>query len=247
MALVDWKKVQRPAFSSRAIPTVLAQWASTRNLSRKEYPDYAGAMGILHLQNRPLLCGSENPAYRSLHLSWHTPSGWILSAELDLLGLVLDRVTVVSGTSRVQVYNCRGESVVGLSNHLPTNEWSLPISGSVVGGGGPESIVLVKVPAMRRTLPPHDPKILMTQQQQQNHMVEREQEPPRLIHFNRRSGHTEEICLSNSQRQPSWSVTTLAMHPSQEWLVVGTKSEKGNSNQVNQHQGIRIYCARERS
>lgn len=213
MSLVDWRRSQKPAFASKPIPTVVAQWSTTAAFRKSSLPDHVGGMGIIDLQNQSSKsCNAGELCPRVLQMSWRTPSGWVLSARLDSCDLKLTHTLVVKSTARVKVLNHRGEET-NIDN--AKMKWSLPVDGKMVGCGTSNSLVWTKVPKVTQILPHHDHRVMVSSTQAGQ--VQRETIPPTLLFYNRSSGQMQEITLSTKSK--SWP-NVVAIHPSQEWLVV---------------------------
>ena len=250
LTLLDWTQQQQAAFSVSPMPTIVRQWST---LTAFAHPKSVGAMGIVHLVPAAL----SGPI---LHVSWHTPGGWAVQARLPLSStttttssgtkhaLRAREVEVLYATPKIVSYNDRGQVVANMT----TTDWSLPASGSVTGTGSTQSLVWTKVPAVSQYLPPQDQRVLVGNGVATSSSVlqrfvrdEDNEDAPSLMLCHRSTGRVHSIPLvtntKKKQPQPSWTVSALALHPSEEWLLVATTG----GGATNPH-SLRIYNSRNR-
>ncbi|KAL7555396.1 hypothetical protein ACA910_017697 [Epithemia clementina (nom. ined.)] len=259
LALIDWKHVQQAAFSVHPMPTILGQWST---LTSFQHPKSVGAMGIVHLVVSPSTGGNL------LNLSWHTPCGWAIKMCLDRTNqqfCVVDQdhenKGILYSTPKIVSYNDRGEVTAGTAAR--GNQWSLPASGSVTGTGTAQSLLWTRVAAVSQFLPPHDQRVLASSSclQQQRQLPTIQMTPqrlvrdddnnlhPTLLHCHRTTGNIQSIPLgtnnnnNKSLQAQRWTASALALHPSDEWIVVATAG--GGLTGANGL--LRIYNARNRS
>jgi hypothetical protein len=210
------------ASTAIAGPTVVTEWNPLKIL---QVPSTnAPCMGIRHLRVegtlRPL-DGSAigNGGYATCRLVWITSCGWVLQAELESRGngTLRKKSKVLFSTRPVHCINDRGEEV-DLPAHLQT--WSLPVAGKVVADSAQSALVWEKVVEVTRILPHHDKRVLDSQQGQ---LVRSLDEKPGLhVMTTNNSRVVQTVRLS--RKRTGGSPTAVAIHPSHEWMVVGTAS-----------------------
>lgn len=265
LALLHWQQIEKTAasFSVKPSPIVLGEWSTTTaaSLSGLQFPQAASAMGIVNLMvlnhaitvteglegNNSFVLNKTSNCYklnspRMLHLCWHTACGWSLQGRLDIMDLTFDCIHVVHSTPKIVSHNERGEQVVISNSELA---WSMPQGfSSVVGSLSPLALVWVRVPAVTWHLPSSstmDHRVLSVATHSRFCSV-REKSPPTLLMFSPSSGQIQSIPLfasSSIQDQHQWTVSAVAVHPLEEWLLVSLSGPAGS----NMH-GLRIYNAR---
>lgn len=209
MALVNHQRVQRTNFSLSPTPTILKEWVSYKGL---DTPSGERCMGI-----RRLVVDCVWPHGDGLlHLNWVTFGGWHLSAcvELSTVSTKYERPTIHHETAQVQCQNSAGEPV-----RPPRITWSLPVENKVQVTSTSDALFWEDVPAMTQILPGHDCRVAgMTEQ---SLYVRATGKPGLLCKF---ADHAPLSRIPLSKRKGS--PTCLAVHPSHEWIVVGTKQDK---------------------
>lgn len=232
IALMDWKRVQKASFARHYSPTIVAEWSTCRGIScpggnNNEW------MGVhqLHVEtghgqenNEGIskLSSSSSNSLGSCQFSWFTSCGWALSMTVDVSSYkTTDTSQVHYATNHVRFQNSNGD-------HLgeDKNTWSLPAE-RVKGTGTGSVLCWEKVANVTQVLARgRDDRVLDDPQSR----TIRSGSAPTLLWMPRSGGPVRTITLS---KRSNFSLASIAVHPSHEWIVVGTETE-----------GLRIYNAR---
>lgn len=197
--LLDWKKTSRKAFSSDKTPTIVSTW-KTQSLLKSitgSSRDLGGAFGVQSMKLETTVPTGQ-PAYTigSCRITWITSGGWVLSMDLTER-----KVKVHNEPPAIKVLTSEG-SVVAPT----TKKYSSP-SVPVLAAAG--SIWQV-VPRTTHVLPHHDKRVCQQ----------------RVV---KRSKQIQLGCIDDDGRVDKLTLklrpTSLTLHPSKEWLIIGTASK----------------------
>lgn len=207
LALLNWKKTQRNAFSLKASPTILDEWISYRGL---DVPS-SSAMGIQHLRIETLVdCQADSDNWGHCRLSWVTACGWALSTTLCSTTKRTGRSKINYATKPIQCLNFNREIV-----KESKRSWSY--NGGVVVSDGTKSVFCwSKAAEVTKVLPHHNKYVLDSQARFE---VQTDSKPT-LLWKGTFDDRLFSIPLSKRKGPP----TAIAVHPSHEWVIVGTRS-----------------------
>jgi hypothetical protein len=233
IALVDWKRVQKASFARHFSPTLVGEWSTCRGIAcpGNEW------MGVYQLRLETGQHGQENSAGTCIlsslsassssnslgrcQFSWYTACGWALSMTVEVPEYTTtDKSVVHYATNHVRFQNSNGD-------HLgdDKNTWSLP-AVRVKGNGTDSVLCWEKVANVTQVLARgRDDRVLDGQSRTLRSVC-----APTLLWVPRSGGPVRAILLS---KRSNISLASIAVHPSHEWIVVGTETE-----------GLRIYNAR---
>jgi hypothetical protein len=210
-AVLDWKTLQRTSFSNKPSPVLVDEWLSCKGL---QHPGNSW-MGIRQISIDKNFTASTDCALSKsrgvFKLTWTTTCGWVLSMNFKVTKARKGTANLRFSTKPVRVVTAEGETVEQLSDA----SWSLP-SEQCLACSSNEMIVWVKVPDARRILPHHDRRIMG---ETQPRLIQADAKPGlNLMWLDSKESKTRSITLSKRRGFPS----ALAIHPSNEWIVVGT-------------------------
>ena len=205
LALLNWEKTHRTSFSLKPIPTIVDEWVSYRGL---EVPNSA-AMGIQHLRVERLInCPASTGNWGHCNLIWMTACGWLLSTTLQSLTTRTSRSQIIYATNPMQCLNSKGEVV-----QESKRSWSY--NGGVTVVDSTQTVFCwIKAEDVTKHIPHHDKYVLDSQPR----FVTQSGIKPTLTWKRAIDGRLQSIPLSKRKGSP----TAIAVHPSHEWIVVGS-------------------------
>ena len=236
-ALLDWKRMQRSSFSLKPSPTILTEWLSYKGL------DTPGShhMGIRHVRVETISsvpsshpCANSMSCWTRFRFTWTTSCGWVLSTTLDFSPAQTKAAKVYPAelwfqTNRIKCFNARGEPLASVAQG--TCPWSLP-PDTCASHGNRSLLTWSKVADVYQLLPHHDQRVLDATSGQPKTV--RGMIRPGLwilstlgIGYGRpqvaatRPARLERLALPSSR---CGDPTACAIHPSNEWIVLGTAS-----------------------
>jgi hypothetical protein len=201
LAFVNYKKLERASFSLNPTPTVVKEWLSSRGL---ETPN-KDAMGIRDLVVDCVLPGGL------VRLCWVTFCGWQLSVTVDLAGKGSESAQIHHATQLIKCKNASGVPV-----QPPRRSWSLPVDNKVQVTSSETAMFWENVPTVTQILPGHDCRVAGLGDESR---FVRSNRIPSLLYKFADHDSLSRVPLSNRRGPP----TCLAVHPSHEWIVVGTQ------------------------
>jgi hypothetical protein len=204
--VMNLKVLQRTSFSLEKSPTIVKEWLSYRSLSTPG----SIAMGIRDV--RVEFFSTMMTKTDVLHLNWVTFCGWHMSAWVYTVEKNHCPAEIVHETDRVKCLKASGEPV----KEPPVRSWSLPINHRVQVGATDTAMFWEDVPNVTQILPEHNPTILGPRE---SRFVRSDGKPALLWTMMGQGGTVFRIPLSK-RRGPH---TAFAVHPSHEWVAVGTK------------------------
>lgn len=215
MGLLDYGIMQRTAFSHAPTPTLRNEWYTiprgmkNTQQSMFEYSTTAAAasswMGI-----REMMVDGLAPD-GMIQVRWISFGGWLLSGIFPTTSNHPGRIHVQYETERIQNQTIQGQIVTA-----PQKNWSLPVNGKVQTTANQSVLVWEHVPAVTRILPGHDIRVAGADRS----YTVRANDPPTLLYQHVDDSRIGRIPLPQMNGSPSCFV----LHPSYEWLVVGTVS-----------------------
>lgn len=200
VAILDWTRVRRDSFGQESRPTVILQWHAHRRVAMPP-------SGIQHLVVD--YCLQEPQLVR---FEWITTGGWHLQATADLQEAKASSTTILATTPRVQYVTSDGRPI-----ETENVEYSIPSSMSAVHSA--RFVCRTSVPPTIRLLPHHDKRVLQVPDSKQMHSAGKKRVTPSLVVQRRRGIDISSVTLSKRRGTP----TCLAIHPSGECIVVGTR------------------------
>ena len=234
LAILNWKKVTRAPFSFKPTPTLVEDWASYAASSSQEPLDIPSpvAMGIrnIHVVVENTVPG-KMVRYR---LYWVTTSGWVLSSMVEALSSSAEskldsnpetRIRRRKGcelhhsTKPIKWINIGGEAV-----SAPTRTWVVP-TNRIQADSTATALVWQKVEDdVTQIIPHHDQRVLSSASS-----VQQLRNTKPKLHW---MAIACSSCAAGTKRLPmletipiskrSGAPTSIAIHPSHEWIVVGT-------------------------
>lgn len=238
LALINWKKMQKAtSFSTTLCPKIVLEWKSYHGLSC-DVPK--GMMGLRYLQvhhtNGTLPQGLQTGFSTDLgpydwlqcKVTWGTECGWIITMIIELKrsqnnGLQVKRnnPTILFNTRPVRCVNSEGSEV--RSN---LNSWSLPTGDGIQMNETPTfGYIWEKVPVVTQVIDNRsDLRIAGSQQPMSFHDTS---EKPGFHWYQDLTALIDNTSLSPLSFPISKRVgrpTFVAVHPSNQWLIIGTSS-----------------------
>ena len=243
LALLNWKLLQRPAFSTAPSPTLLQEWSTIIRGS--------GSIRTAGIQNLHVDTGRQQqvgagsvPNFDTLqgliHLDWVTRCGWHLTTCVDIQAAAA--AAAAAGKHSKHRYYATPPQVQYrtarvIYKHASTNQelknppitWSMPANHAKVKAAIADgSLLWEHVPQVTQILQDDNKYVLGSDGS--SHFVRANDKPTLLW---RDIGQQQQpssggdnddglsrIPLSKRRGQP----TALAIHPNREWIVVGTKA-----------------------
>jgi WD40 repeat protein len=205
-SMLNWKQVQRSSFSVKGSPTILNEWLSFRGLQTP----IGAAMGIRHIRvEGRSIEAAKYAVWGRYQISWVTTGGWILSCLLEATRGKQRKSAVMYGTPKIQFLDSSGKPVA-----VSKAEWSLP-KDRILMTGSSMGLFWEEIPQVTQRLPHHDKFVLL-----QHEECSVATNKPALLHMTMRERSVTRIPLSRRRGKP----TSFAVHPTNEWMVFGTKS-----------------------
>jgi hypothetical protein len=205
LAFVNYKKLERASFSLTPTPTVVKEWLSHRGL---ETPN-KDAMGI-----RDLVVDCVGPGGQLVRLCWVTFCGWQLSVTVDLADKGCESARIHHATALIKCKNASGAPV-----QPPRRSWSVPVDNKMQVTSSETAMFWENVPSVTQILPGHDRRVAGLGDESSRFV--RSNMKPSLLYKFADHDSLSRIPLSNKRGPP----TCLAVHPSHEWIVVGTQQD----------------------
>jgi hypothetical protein len=221
MALLNWKKMQRAAFSLEPMPTLLDDWVSYKGL---EVPSSYGAMGIQHLRVENYSdFPTDGDKWGHCRLTWVTVCGWALSTTLSSPTTRIGKSQIHYLAKPIRCVKIRGEPADEADKNASIYQtvkeakrsWSYN-GGIAVADSTKAALCWEKAPEVMKILPRHHDKRIL--EDTGPRFVAGSDTKPTLMWMRTFGSHVDSVPLSK-RKGPA---TAVAIHPGNEWIVVGT-------------------------
>jgi hypothetical protein len=227
LALLNWKKMQRAAFSCEPMPTLLDEWVSYKGL---EVPPSSYAMGIQHLrvESDPKF-STDGENWGRCRLTWATACGWVLSTTVTSATTRMGRSRIHYSTKPIRCVKIKGEAAdeeaadkkgpIYQTVEEAKRSWSYN-GGVVVADRTKSALCWEKVPEVTKILPrQHDKRVL---EHTGPCFVTGSDTKPALMWMRTSGSNSKFVVDSVPLSKRKGPATAIAIHPGNEWIIVGT-------------------------
>jgi hypothetical protein len=222
LALLNWKKMQRAAFSLEPMPTLLDEWVSYTGL---EVPASSYAMGIQHLRvENDSDFSTDGEHWGHCRLTWVTACGWVLSTTATSATTRMGRSRIHHSTKPIRCVKIADEAAGKEGPNYQTVEevkrsWSYN-GGVVVADSTTSALCWEKVPEVIKILPRHHDKRVL--EHTGPRFVAGSDTKPTLMWMRTFGSNSNCIVYNVPLSKRKGPATAIAIHPSNEWIIVGT-------------------------
>jgi hypothetical protein len=225
LTLYDWTETQVSVFSMIPSPKRLKAWFSYEGLDLpislrfilhihvNTNLGYINAQSTLSSATSSSSSSSSSSTWHNARLTWVSASGWVFSTMIDLTAITMSLpATIIWKSNPVRFIKPESGAIVTIKQR-----WSMP-QDIVCVSGSDSRIVLERVADAQQVLRHPDPYSLHNFDSDTGPTVD----PCLLyVHLSRLSGiSTNTIQLKKITGNPK----VLAVHPSQQWIVVETRN-----------------------
>jgi hypothetical protein len=225
LALLNWKKMQTAAFSLEPMPTLLNEWISYKGL---EVPS-SYAMGIQHLRvENDSDISTNGDHWGHCRLIWGTACGWVLSTTITSATTRMGRSRIHYSTKPIRCVKIKGEAADEATDNKgqiyqtveeAKRSWSYT-GGVVVADSTKSALCWEKVPEVIKILPrQHDKRVL---EDTGPRFVAGSDTKPTLMWMRTFGSSSNGVVYSVPLSKRKGPATAIAIHPSNEWIIVGT-------------------------
>jgi hypothetical protein len=226
LAMLNWKKMHRAAFSLEPMPTLLNEWVSYKGL---EVPcPYAMGIQHLRLENNSNNMSTDGDHWGHCRLVWGTACGWVLSTTITSATTRTGRSRIHYSTKPIRCVKIKGEAADEVDDNKgpiyqtveeAKRSWSY--NGGVVAVDSTKSALCwEKVPEVIKILPRHHDKRVL--EHTGPRFIAGSDTKPTLMWMRTFGSSCNGVVYSVPLSRRKGPATAIAIHPSNEWIIVGT-------------------------